>query len=88
MTIHEGEAMILNARSLRSPGSGGRMEVSCDLLDQCNTASIRRSVMSQTTATSIAAWRAAGGVVAADDARGVTLVSLDSCRDRDGRCLL
>ena len=44
--------------------------------------------MSQTTVTSIAAWRAAGGVVAADDARGVTLVSLDSCRDRDGRCLL
>ena len=28
------------------------------------------------------------GLFAADDARSVTLVSLGSCRDRDGRCLL
>ena len=34
MTTHEGEAMILSASGLRSPGSGGRMEVSCDLFEQ------------------------------------------------------
>ena len=44
--------------------------------------------MNQTTVTSIATWRAAGGVVAAGDALSVTLVRLGSCRDRDGRCLL
>ena len=44
--------------------------------------------MSQTTVTSTVTGRAAGGLLAADDARSVTLVSLDSCRDRDGRCLL
>ena len=37
--------MILNARRLRSPGSVGGVAVSCDLVDQCITASIRRSVM-------------------------------------------
>ena len=44
--------------------------------------------MSQTTVTSIAAWRAAGRVVAADDARGVTLMNPDLQRERDGGCLL
>ena len=34
VTTHEGEAMILNARSLRSPGSGGGVAVSCDLFEQ------------------------------------------------------
>ena len=43
--------------------------------------------MNQTTVTSIAAWHAAGGVVAADDARGVTLVN-GVRRERGARCLL
>ena len=80
--------MIVSARGLRSPGSGGRQEVSCDLLDQCNTASIRRSVMSQTTVTNTVTGRAARGLLATDDARSVTLMNLDLQRDRDGRCLL
>ena len=44
--------------------------------------------MSPRTSTSIVGRRAVGGLFAADDARSVTLVSLGSCRDRDGRCLL